>query len=671
MKARSIVIAAALAALTVLSAGCKKHSFRATGPIRFAVSSTTPGTKSAYSGDIIGSKERIDWVEDDKLAIFMAWGSPETDIEGTEIRDYSVASISTDGVKSKATVTPVDEPLQWLEDEDKLYTFAALYPSPSVAPFEEGKWENKLELYNLTLTYPAVQTLTPKGATGADALTLLPDMKYAYMYAFPTDPVASTAGTVNLSLIPVFNAYEISISAGDNDEVNLTQFRLVSNREDEPLACVRNLYTDDSHGESTSITVDLTGIKLVRDGAPLVFTVFSYADSYQEITLEFTGNEIGTRKLDMKRDGEWISFNAMLKHKITGLFFPKLDEGGAEGQGINWNGTIGEDLNWNGAEGEDINWGGNKPYVLPGKFSISATKQVQFARGNLIYKAGKWDFHKQQYDRCFKENGVVELSETATFDLFGWATAGIAASDATMRNYQPWSFNATVIPGQEITNPYGFGPSVQNVGDKEPWDPVYCDWGNNYKLIECLGAGWFTMTAYEWEYIFHERAASTVNGVANARFAKAKVNGLPGLLIFPDTFGTDYAGAQSVFSAVNINSTSKYDSDYDFIDLPLKVWKDVEAAGAVFLAPTGAIIPEGGQPYVFVHEDESIYINVYWSSTCSYGYEDKDGDGNPDPDKISVGASVFGCEGPEVITSEDGSLERQMNSAVRLVKLAE
>ena len=356
MKARSIVIAAALAALTVLSAGCKKHSFRATGPIRFAVSSTTPGTKSAYSGDIIGSKERIDWVEDDKLAIFMAWGSPETDIEGTEIRDYSVASISTDGVKSKATVTPVDEPLQWLEDEDKLYTFAALYPSPSVAPFEEGKWENKLELYNLTLTYPAVQTLTPKGATGADALTLLPDMKYAYMYAFPTDPVASTAGTVNLSLIPVFNAYEISISAGDNDEVNLTQFRLVSNREDEPLACVRNLYTDDSHGESTSITVDLTGIKLVRDGDPLVFTVFSYADSYQELSLEFTGNEIGTRKLDMKKDGEWITFDATHKHKITGLFFPALDDASAGGQGINWGGMSGDDLGWNGAEGEDINW---------------------------------------------------------------------------------------------------------------------------------------------------------------------------------------------------------------------------------------------------------------------------------------------------------------------------
>ena len=355
MKARSIVMVAVLAALTILSAGCKKHSFRATGPVRFSISTTASETKSAYSGDIIGSTERIDWVNGDKVAVFMAWGEDSLDPpEDYAIQDYSVGSISTSGAKSIAQLDGTA--LQWQENENLMYTFGALYPSPSAYSFEEGKWENEIDLYNLTLTYPAVQVLTPKGTTGADALTLLPDMKYAYMFAFPIAPVASTVGTVNLSLMPVFNAYEISINAGDNDEVNLTQFRLVSNREDEPLACVRNLYTDDSHGESTSITVDLTGIKLVRDGAPLVFTVFSYADSYQEITLEFTGNEIGTRKLDMKRDGEWISFNAMLKHKITGLFFPALDDASAGGQGINWGGMAGEDLGWNGAEGEDINW---------------------------------------------------------------------------------------------------------------------------------------------------------------------------------------------------------------------------------------------------------------------------------------------------------------------------
>ena len=356
MKFKSIVMVALLAALTILSAGCKKHSFRAAGPIRFSVSSVASETKSAYSGDVIGEQkpiERIDWIPGDELAIFMAWGV--SDIDGYVIRDYSVGSVSTDGAISKATVNPVAEALEWQEGDDLMYTFGALYPSPSVSEFVEGKWENEIDLYNLTLTYPAVQELTPKGATGADALTLLPDMKYAYMFAFPIGAQPASQ-EVKLSLSPVFNAYEISISAGDNDEVNLTQFRLVSNRDDEPLACVRNLYTDDSHGESTSITVDLTGIKLVRDGDPLVFTVFSYADSYQELSLEFTGNEIGTRKLDMKKDGEWISFNAPYKHKITGLYFPALDDASAGGQGINWGGMAGEDLGWNGAEGEDINW---------------------------------------------------------------------------------------------------------------------------------------------------------------------------------------------------------------------------------------------------------------------------------------------------------------------------
>ena len=655
MKVRSIVMVAALAALTILSAGCKKHSFRATGPIRFAISSAAPTTKSAYSGEIIGSKERIDWLEGDKIAIFMAWGEDSLDPpEDYVIRDYSVGGITTSGVKSVADVSPVGEALQWQDGDNKMYTFGALYPSPSVSSFVEGKWENKIDLYNLTLTYPAVQELTPKGDEGADALTLLPDMKYAYMFAFPSAPVESTVGTVNLSLSPMFTAFEISIEAGDNDEVNLTQFRLVSNREDEPLACVRNLYTDDSHGESTSITVDLTGIKLVRGGAPLVFTVFSYADSYQEITLEFTGNEIGTRKLDMKRDGEWIRFDAQLKHKITGLYFPKLDEGGASGQGINWNGTIGEDLNWNGAEGEDINWGGNKPYLLPGKFSISATQQVQFARGNLVYKAGEWDFHKQQYDRCLKDNAtVLDFSKTGTFDLFGWATAGIAGADRTMVNYQPWSSDYAIITGQESTNAFGYGPSLDNLGVAESWGDAYaeyCEWGNNYNLQTKLGSGWFTLGSIQWDYIFSQRSASTVNGVENACFTCATVHSLPGLIIFPDDFGTVYTGDQTVFTAAQINE--RY--NYSFSDTVLsdKVWKEVENAGAVFLAPTGTYAAEYGG---YILENQGDYLNLYWSSS---------------PLNMEQ-ASVYGYDGGSLCVGFDGYVPRCFKCAVRLVRLAE
>ena len=189
------------------------------------------------------------------------------------------------------------------------------------------------------------------------------------------------------------------------------------------------------------------------------------------------------------------------------------------------------------------------------------------------------------------------------------------------------------------------------------------------RMKQRLGSGWFTMSAYEWEYIFREREASTVNGVQNARFAKAKVNGLPGMLIFSDNFGTDYAGDQSIFSQININNTSKSDTEYDFINLSLKVWRDVEAAGAVFLAPTGALLPVEGEPFVYVSE-EGNYLNLYWSSTSSVSYSDEDGDSVPDTLRGLL-ASVFGCEGREVITSEDGALERNMNCGVRLVKLAE
>ena len=665
MRTRTSILLTAALAVLLLAGGCKKHSpWRpAEGtPVRFAVMSQSPSTKSAYSGEIItgGSSkyERIDWVENDKLAIFMAWGS-----EGLEepedyiITDYSVGTITADGRKSVAMVDPVEEPLVW-GDADKMYTFAALYPSPSV----DEEWGNEIDLYNLTLTYPAVQTLTPKGESGADALTLLPDMKYAYMFCFPIDPVASTSDPVTLSLMPVFNAYEISISAGDNDEINLTQFRLVSNRDDEPLACVRNLYTDESRDESTSITVDLTGIKLVRNGDPLVLTVFSYADSYEELYLEFTGAEIGTRKLELKRDGAWIHFDALVKHRITGLYFPALDEGTAGGQGINWNGTEGEDLNWNGAEGEDINWGGNKPYVLPGDFSISATKKVNFSRGNLVYKAGEWDFHKNQWDRCFSENGVtLTFDENSTFDLFGWATAGIAAADATMVNYQPWSYNDQQIVGQESINPYGYGPSINTLPGLTDWGVYaeYCDWGYNYKLRQKLGNGWFTMSADEWEYMFQDRPASTLNGVENARFAKAKVHGRPGLIIFSDDFATNYAGDQSIFVVGSINQRDKYGSTYSDIILSDSVWKNVEAAGAVFLGPTGCIFEDR----MFFANEGDLFANFYWSST-SEGIHLEHGE------YYSM-VSVFGCEGEELITSEDGTLPRFYGCAVRLVKLAE
>ncbi len=692
MRTRTSILLTASLVILLLAGGCKKSSFTGTGrEIHFRASSQAPLTKTEYDGTITTSgdkkHERINWVAGDMIAIMMEVEDEET----PQFGEYRVSNVTaySDEV-SRCDLNPVGgryggNALQW-GPQGKKHDFTAVYPSPSVSSStEDPRWLNQFNEEHIIFCWPSVQTPTPKGESGADALTLLPDMKYAYMYASADEVPApsSRSEKFNLSFSPLFTSFEIHVSAGDNDEVNLTGFRLIAG-EEEVLACESRDFTeidgiapgvltsDGITGGTNVISVQWTGdnkIKLTRDGNPLVFTVFAMAPlpyidympgeneenvDFHQLTIEFTGDEILTRTLDLKQNGEWMSFKPGCKHRILGLNFPALDEGNSGGQGINWNGTVGEDLNWNGAEGEDINWGGNKPYVLPGKFSVSATEQVQFARGNLVYKAGEWDFHKEQYDRCLKDNAtVLDFSKTGTFDLFGWATAGIAGADRTMVNYQPWSSDSAIITGQESTNAFGYGPSLDNLGVAESWGDAYaeyCEWGNNYNLQTKLGSGWFTPGSIQWDYIFSQRSASTVNGVENACFTCATVHSLPGLIIFPDDFGTVYTGDQTVFTAAQINE--RY--NYSFSDTVLsdKVWKEVENAGAVFLAPTGTYAAEYGG---YILEYQGDYLNLYWSSS---------------PHNMEQ-ASVYGYDGGSLCVGFDGYVPRCFKCAVRLVRLAE
>ena len=123
------------------------------------------------------------------------------------------------------------------------------------------------------------------------------------------------------------------------------------------------------------------------------------------------------------------------------------------------------------------------------------------------------------------------------------------------------------------------------------------DWGNLF------GAGWHTPSKDEWNYLCNTR--STASGV---RYAKATVNGVPGVILLPDDWSTSYYTlastntATAAFSANNINSTTWINS--------------LEAHGAVFLPIAGLrsfenIWNVGGQGF-------------YWSSSpgsnvnCAY-----------------------------------------------------
>ncbi len=241
--------------------------------------------------------------------------------------------------------------------------------------------------------------------------------------------------------------------------------------------------------------------------------------------------------------------------------------------------------------------------ALDGLFSVAPSKQVRFSRGNLQYNtigkhrtadggtaSGTWRFAKNQYDIIGTDNANASATYTGWIDLFGWGTSGWNSGAAC---YQPWSSsvaNNDYYPGADseksLTGAFAFA-----------------DWGV-YNAIHNGGNTpnrWRVLTNDENKYLCLTRKASTVNGVADARYAKAMVNGINGLILFPD----EYNPPQSVRAPVNININEAPFSENSYSS---KEWLLLEAAGAVFLPSAGVRF---GQ-----HVDD-IYHGYYYSSTAA------------------------------------------------------
>ena len=181
--------------------------------------------------------------------------------------------------------------------------------------------------------------------------------------------------------------------------------------------------------------------------------------------------------------------------------------------------------------------------ALSGEFSVSATKTVYFSKGNLRYASGTWSFFDNQYDY------YTSYSADA-WDKFGWSTSATT---------------------------YGMNTSTSS----SAYSGVFADWGNNSELQSALGTGWFTLSSAEWTYLFNTRSASTVGGTEDGRYAKAKVNNVQGVILFPDT----YTHPGDVTAPTGVNSTDATGwngNNYNSAD-----WTKMESAGCVFLPAAG------------------------------------------------------------------------------------
>ena len=219
--------------------------------------------------------------------------------------------------------------------------------------------------------------------------------------------------------------------------------------------------------------------------------------------------------------------------------------------------------------------------VLPGVFSVGATKKVRFSQGNLQYIGSAatpyWKFADNQWD--FLGEGQWDDSPNIDRDLFFWGSSNYNHGAIC---YHPWS-------RPENHDCRAYGVLTCNLYDKTG----KADWG--YNKISNGGnqenVGWRTLTYSEWNYILNDR--STNSGL---RYVTAQVNGINGFIVLPDNWNSIY---------YELNNANNVDVSYESNIISISDWREyLESNGAVFLPAAGVR-----------HQNEYNANGFYWSSS--------------------------------------------------------
>ena len=237
--------------------------------------------------------------------------------------------------------------------------------------------------------------------------------------------------------------------------------------------------------------------------------------------------------------------------------------------------------------------------VINGLFTINENgDQVWFSQGNLQYIGSAstpyWKFADNQWD-VLGDNGQGSDSQTVDRDLFGWGTSGYNHGAVC---YQPWSTSNT------NSDYFAYGQKNYNLYDKTG----QADWG--YNPISNGGNipnTWRVLrgkNGEEWKYVLESRTASTVNGIENARYVKAKVANVYGVILFPD----NYTHPSSVMQPIGINETG--DTGWNVNDYNVSEFLLMQTAGVVFLPAAGC------------RNETSVYSDDMYGGYWSASYYD-------------------------------------------------
>jgi hypothetical protein len=247
-----------------------------------------------------------------------------------------------------------------------------------------------------------------------------------------------------------------------------------------------------------------------------------------------------------------------------------------------------------------------------GAFSISATSKAYFSRGNLQYKhygsstadGGTWRFAKHQYDYV---GGTLALSS--------WGRQGNVVLQADVAGDTGLSDNEMIGAASYVgwIDLFGYGTG-NNPTEHSVLNSQYNDWHEwgEHNIVNSGKPGntswWQTLTHTEWKYLLSQRANyDTKRGFAI-------VDGVKGFIILPDN---------TTATIVNFSNHGNWNNN----EITKEGWKNMEAAGAVFLPAAGY---RSGSDYDGGTNTQQDH-GVYWSSSmstaaASWGIRFKTGD---------------------------------------------
>ena len=379
---------------------------------------------------------------------------------------------------------------------------------------------------------------------------------------------------------PVWYCYPAAM-ANDYGQADLTK---LATQTGGTLASLAANY-DLAKGDGNLDGLKLPAVTLINQLAILAITLKN-SDGSSDITSSITGLTVGdgTNTYAVTREtGAGPIYVAILPATSATITVTATD--GSK----NYTKTL-TDKTYAASSGYNVSWRMTEaaiPGALNGQFSVSSTKKVYFSKGNLRYASDTWSFFDNQYDY------YTSYSADA-WDKFGWSTSATT---------------------------YGMNTSTSN----STYSGDFVDWGAT------MGTGWFTLSSDEWTYLFNTRSASTVGGTSNGRYAKAKVNDVQGIILFPDT----YTHPDGVTAPVGVNSTGATGwngNNYSSAD-----WTKMESAGCVFLPAAGYRIGSS--------VDYPGTYGFYWSATpngTDYAYSAYFYSGNLNPARYD-GSRGGGC----------------------------